>query len=201
MTISQWCRRRGIPLHFDGARIWEAAAGYGVPIDELVRLADSIYVSFYKGLGGIGGALVAGSSDFIASLAVWKTRYAGNLYTAYPQAISGLIGLETQLSRMSDYVARARDLAVRLQALPGIMLQPSVPHTNAFQIWMPGEPDLLAARHRSFAHDRKIWLFGGFPPTALASHSMTEIVIGEASDDYAPEEALAWIEAFLARGS
>jgi threonine aldolase len=57
-------------------------------------------VSFYKGPGGLGGAVVAAQSDFIASLAAWKTRYGGDLYTAYPQAISALIGLDTQLPRM-----------------------------------------------------------------------------------------------------
>lgn len=52
LAISSWCKERSIPLHFDGARLWEAAAGYGVSEAELAALADSVYVSFYKGLGG-----------------------------------------------------------------------------------------------------------------------------------------------------
>jgi threonine aldolase len=196
VEIAQWCRSGGVPLHLDGARIWEAAAGYGVPLEELAALADSIYVSFYKGLGGLGGALVAGSGDFIASLAPWKTRYGGDLYTAYPQAISALIGLNNQLPRMVEYVGRARALAARLQALPGIILQPPVAQTNAFQLWLRGEPAALAERHRGFAQDRKAWLFGGFQATALADHSMVEIVIGDASDHYSLDEAASWIEAF-----
>ena len=197
VAISRWCRDAHIPLHFDGARIWEAAAGYAVPLDELAALADSVYVSFYKGLGGLGGALVAASSEFIASLAPWKTRYGGDLYTAYPQAISALIGIDTQFPRMAEYVERARALASALNGVPGLILQPPIPRTNAFQIWMPGSPAELAERHRSFAHDRKTWLFGAFQPTALAGHSLTEIVIGDASDHYPIDAVSGWIEAFL----
>jgi threonine aldolase len=70
-AISAWARKAGVHLHFDGARLWEAAAGYGIGLDELAGLADSVYVSFYKGLGGLGGAAVAGDAAFLASLAVW----------------------------------------------------------------------------------------------------------------------------------
>ena len=198
VAISRWCRDAGIPLHFDGARIWEAAAGYAVPLDELAALADSVYVSFYKGLGGLGGALVAGSGAFITSLAPWKTRYGGDLYTAYPQAISALIGLDAQLPRMGGYVERARALASALDGVPGLILQPPAPGTNAFQLWMPGAPVELAERHRSFAYDRKTWLFGAFQPTALAGHSLAEVVIGDASDHYPIDAVPGWIEAFLA---
>jgi threonine aldolase len=197
VAIAAWCRAQRVPLHIDGARLWEAAAGYGVPLDRIAALADSLYVSFYKGLGGLGGALVAGSTAFIASLAAWKTRYGGDLYTAYPQAISALIGLDLQLPRMPDYVARARALAQGLQSLPDILLQPQIPHGNAFQIWMPGDPAALADRHRAFARAHKVWLFGGFQPTTLASHAMAEIVIGDGSDQYSIEQAVGWIGAFL----
>jgi hypothetical protein len=58
--------------------------------------------------------MVAGSSALMSSLTVWKTRYAGDLYTAFPQAISALHGLDTQPPQMANYVRRARDLAQRL---------------------------------------------------------------------------------------
>ena len=196
-AISRWCRERGVPLHIDGARIWEAAAGYGIPLEELCALADSVYVSFYKGLGGLGGALVAGSEQFLASLRPWKTRFGGDLYTAYPQAISALVGLDRQLPRMPDYVACARSLAERLASMPGLLLQPSYPQVNAFQVWIAGERDELAARQRAFAQQHGVWLFSGFQPTALDSYAMTEIVIGDASDGYTIDEAAGWLEAFL----
>ena len=196
--MSGWCRDRGVPLHLDGARLWEAAAGYGVSLADLSDLADSVYVSFYKGLGGLGGALVAGPAPFLAALKPWKTRFGGDLYTAYPQAIAALIGLDRQLPRMPEYVARARALAARLADLPAFLVQPRRPDVNAFQLWMRGDPADLAVRHRAFAEQRCVWLFNGFQPTALASHAMAEIVIGDASDDYSIAEAIDWLIDFAA---
>ena len=139
-AISRWCRKHSIPLHFDGARLWEAAAGYGVSEAELAELADSVYVSYYKGLGGLGGAMVAGSKSFVESLRVWKTRYGGDLFTAYPYAIAALAGLEHQAPRLPAFVARARELATALSTIPGLLVHPNPPHTNAFQVWLPGSP-------------------------------------------------------------
>ena len=196
-SISGWCQERGVPLHFDGARLWEAAAGYGISLAQLCDLADSVYVSFYKGLGGLGGALVAGSKPFLAALKPWKTRFGGDLYTAYPQAISALAGLDRQLPRMPDYVARASALAGRLADVPGLLLQPTGPQVNAFQLWMAGNPDELAQRNRIFAQQRGVWLFNGFQATSLGSHAMAEVVIGDASDDYAISEAAEWVRTFV----
>ena len=87
-AISHWCRERHVPLHFDGARLWEAAAHYDRPLAEIAALADSVYVSFYKGLGGLAGCVLAGSEDFIARIAPWQTRLAGNVFTLHPFVLS-----------------------------------------------------------------------------------------------------------------
>lgn len=184
------------PLHFDGARICEAAAGYDIALTDLACLADSVYVSFYKGLGGIGGALVAGSEQFLNTLRPWKTRFGGDLVTAYPQAISALAGLKQQLPRMPEYVARARALAQKLTDTPKLLLQPAQPRVNAFQIWIAGERDELVARHRIFAEQRGVWLFNSLQPAPLSGYTMTEIVIGDASDTYTIEQAADWVRVF-----
>ncbi len=200
-AISAWCRARSVPLHFDGARIWEAAAGYGLSVAELAALADSVYVSYYKGLGGLGGALVAGSEAFVDSLRVWKTRYGGNLFTAWPYAIAALDGLERLAPRLGEFVQQARTLAAALAKIPGLTVQPNPPHTNAFQLWLPGTPAALSERHRQFAAEHRQWLFDGFTDAPLAGHAMAEIQIGPASDKFAVEQAVAAVEQFLAQGS
>ena len=197
-AISDWCRSRGVPLHFDGARLWEAAAGYGVPLEELAALADSVYVSFYKGLGGLGGAILAGSEELVRSLAPWKTRYGGNFYTAFPYAISALAGLESHLPRMADYVGRARSIAVRLAGNPELIVNPPRPHANAFQILFSGQPAELTRGNREFARAHRVWLFGNFAESAVEGRSIAEIVIGDASDHYSDEEAVGWIADFAA---
>lgn len=197
-AISAWCREQSIPLHFDGARLWEAAAGYGVSEADLAALADSAYVSYYKGLGGLGGATVAGTRAFIDSLRPWKTRYGGDLFTAYPYAIAALDGLERLAPRLGEFVGRARALAAGMNELAGLTVHPSPPHTNAFQIWMPGAPSSLAVIHRQFAAERKLWLFDGFSDAPLDGHAMAEIQLGPASDRYTIAEAVDAVRQFIA---
>jgi threonine aldolase len=195
-AISTWCRDRRIPLHFDGARIWEAAAGYGVALAELAALADSVYVSFYKGLGGPGGAMICGPEAFVRALPAWKGRFGGNLYTAFPYALGALAGLDRQLPRMPDYVARARALAAALQ--PHLLVNPAEPPVNAFQLLLPGEPSELAGRNRRFAEAKGIWLFNHFGDSPLAGHATAEVSIGDASDGWDVPQAAGWIHEFAA---
>lgn len=195
-AISSWCKERSIPLHLDGARLWEAAAGYGVSEAELAALADSVYVSFYKGLGGLGGAMVASSTAFLDSLRVWKTRYGGDLFTAYPQAISALDGLERLAPRLPQFVERARALASALTDIAGLIVHPEPPHANAFQVWIPGTVSALTECHRHFADEHKMWLFDAFSEAPLNGHAMAEIQIGPASDHYTIEQAAAAVKRF-----
>ena len=196
--ISSWCREHQVPLHFDGARIWEAAAGYGVSVAAVAALADSVYVSYYKGLGGLGGAMVAGPAGFVDSLRVWKTRYGGDLYTAYPYAIAALDGLTRRAPRLPAFVDRARQLAAALADVSHLIINPGRPHTNAFQIWLPGTPAVWEERHRAFARTHGQWLFDAFGPSPLAGYAMAEIDIGPTSDDYTIEQAADVMRRFAA---
>ena len=196
-AISRWCRERSVPLHFDGARLWEAAAGYGISEAEMAELADSVYVSYYKGLGGLGGAMVVGSESFVDSLRVWKTRFGGDLFTAYPYAIAALDGVDRLAPRLPEFVARARALAAGLDAVEGIVVHPNPPHTNAFQVWLPGSPLALAEQHRQFAGVQKTWLFDAFSDAPLAGHAMGEIQIGSSSDEYTIDQAVSAMAQFV----
>ncbi len=156
--MSGWCRDKQVPLHFDGARLWEAAAGYGRQPGAVAALADSVYVSFYKGLGGLAGCVVAGTRETTASMQVWRTRHGGSLFTSYPYVLSALDGLDRQLARLPDYVARARRLAERIYRERICEINPSAPDVNAFQLILPGTIDALRTRHREFAAREKVWL-------------------------------------------
>ena len=84
VAFSQACRERGVPLHLDGARIWESAPHLGHSPAEIAALADSVYVSLYKGLGGLAGAAVAGPEDEVAQARVWRNRMGGTLFSLMP---------------------------------------------------------------------------------------------------------------------
>jgi threonine aldolase len=196
--IALWCRARNVAFHIDGARIWEAAAAYGVAPAEIAALADSAYVSFYKGLGGLGGAVLVGDVDVIAAAKPWRSRFGGNLYTAYPLALTALEGLDRQLPRMPIYVERARNVADAIDRHGATILHRPTLVANAYQVILPGTASMLAERNLAFARNRGIWLFNGFTAAPLTGHCIGEIVVGDMSDHWSPSEAAQWLADFIA---
>ena len=196
-AVSAWCRERGVPLHFDGARLWESAPHYERELREIAALADSVYVSFYKGLGGLAGCVLAGPADFVEKAQLWKTRLAGNVYTVFPYVLSALDGLRTQLPRMGAYRARARALAAALSAENGWVVLPEPPQVNSFQLHLPGEPEALAEAMREVARREKFWLGARCAKSVLPGHGMVEIAIGDAADDWHDEAVVALFRAVV----
>lgn len=192
VDISLWCRNAGVPLHFDGARLWEAAAHYGRPLAEIAALADSVYVSFYKGLGGLAGCVLAGPTDFTQAIAPWQTRLAGNLFTVHPFVLSAQQGLRTQLPHMAAYRERAQGLAAALGEVPGWRVAPERPQVNAFQLHLPVAPEALREALLEVARRDGFWLGA----RAVASHlvdggAMVEIVLGDAAQGWTDAAAVA----------
>ncbi len=196
-AISEWCRSEGVRLHLDGARLWEAQPYYDRTLAEIASLADSVYVSFYKGLGGLGGAALAGPAAFIAEARTWQARHAGPLMTAFPFVISASEGLHHHLPRMAGYYRRARHLAAALGELPGVVVAPSPPQSNAFQLFLPAAAATLEAAHLRLAEASGVWLFGRFAETMVPDLSMTEVAIGDAAEDLRDDEVTALVAQLL----
>ena len=74
-----WARANGVALHLDGARLWQCGPFYRRPLHEIAALFDTVYVSLYKDLGGLGGCVLAGPEDVIAEARVWRVRHGGRL--------------------------------------------------------------------------------------------------------------------------
>ena len=97
MRIREYCTEQDIKFHLDGARIFEATSGYNdISLREIASAFDSVYISFYKGLGGLAGAMLLGDKDFIDQARIWLRRFGGNLYTLMPYAVSGWTGFRRQ---------------------------------------------------------------------------------------------------------
>ena len=186
-AISAWCRERAIPLHIDGARLWESAPYYGRSLAEIAALGDSVYVSFYKGLGGLAGCVLAGSEDFLAKATPWLTRHGANVYATFPYALSALAGLDRHLPRMADYHARAISLAAALATVPGVRV--AEPQTNGFAVYLDGDAEALDAAHLRLAERTGVWLFGAITKTPMPGVAMAEISVGEATDAVPNDEA------------
>ena len=177
-SVSAACRERGFVLHLDGARLWESQPWLGRPLADIADLADSVYVSFYKGLGGLAGACLAGPDDVIDEARVWRRRMGGTLFTIFPFALAALRGLDDHLPRMGEFHGRARELASGLRTA-GARVEPDDVRSVAFRLYAEGTPDELLDRSSALTDETGVLL-----PTrwvADADSSFTEITISPAT--------------------
>lgn len=188
--ISVWCRSRNIPFHLDGARLWEVAPHYGKSLAEISALADSVYVSFYKGLGGMGGCVLAGDRELVAACRPWRNRFGGDLPTIFPYVLTALEGLRLHLPRMGEYHRHACAIAAAVDATPGLRARPSAPHGNSFQVHIAAPRAAVEAAATRLAAEG-VWLVNRVVDTAWPGESMVEIVVGAATMEWTPAEAAA----------
>lgn len=198
-------RDRDAVVHFDGARLWESTVHFGRPLPEIAGLADSVYVSFYKSLGGLSGAALAGSSSLVSEARVWRHRYGGQIFHQFPQALSALAGLDRELPRLPSYVERARVVAAALaEALadgpaPWFRINPEVPHTHQFQVWLPYGADRLTEAGVRLAEETGTVLFRRWSPTVVPGVSMTEVTVTQPGLTWTAEDVREATRAFTAR--
>jgi threonine aldolase len=197
VAISGWCRDRGIPLHFDGARLWESAPYYQRPLAEIAALADSVYVSFYKGLGGLAGCVLAGGADFLSRCAPWLERHGAQLFHSYPYALAALDGLDRELPKQAGFRDRALTLAAAIGKLHGVFVTPQPPQVNGFHVYLPGTPDTLRQRHLALAAAHGDWLFGMFWPTSAQGQSVVEIRVGNSTAAFTDAEVVQRIDQLI----
>ena len=179
VDISDWARDKGIPIHLDGARIWQCQSFYQKTYAEIAALFDSIYVSFYKDLGGLAGCMLMGATDFIQQSRVWQRRHGGNLYTQAPFVAAARFGLRRRLPMMDTWVTRAREIASRLAAFDQVIVNPNPPHVNLFQLYLKGDPVALTQRHHEIAAVTGTYLFHRLGPAPIPGFAMTEMHIWE----------------------
>ena len=148
-----WARERSAACHLDGARFFEAAASLRCDPATLADLFDSVYVSMYKGVGGIAGAVLAGPDDFIAEARVWQHRHGGLLVSQYPYVVAARAGLRRRLPHFSEYRARTLGLAAHLRTIPGVSIRPDPPQSLMMQVALP--MDLETALRRATALSRE----------------------------------------------
>ncbi len=179
---------RGIARHLDGARLWESGVFYEREYRQICNLFDTVYVSFYKGLGGMAGAMLLGSAQFIAQARIWQRRLGGNLITMHPYVVSAKIGFDTRLRKMKVYYQRAVSLAAVLSQEPGIILRPQIPQNNMFHIFLNAPPEVLKKAKVAVAEEDGIDLFGKLFPADLPNWAGAEIVVGDNALDMTNEE-------------
>jgi threonine aldolase len=193
----QWARQRGIATHLDGARIWESAPYYDRSHAEIAGLFDSVYVSLYKGLRGLGGCVLAGSDELVAKARVWQRRHGGAIFHLYPLAAAATHGLDVLVPQMPRFLVHARALARELAQLPGVAVIPDPPQTPLFHLHLPGTRDQLRERALDVSQQRGVWLWHHVDPTVVTGVCKVELYVGEPSLEVSPEEAAGLVAAVL----
>jgi threonine aldolase len=120
--IAESARARGLGLHMDGARLWNAAVATGLGADELAAPFDTVSVCFSKGLGAPVGSALVGSRDHIRAARRFRKMLGGALRQAGILAAAALYALEHNRARLAEDHAAARGFAERLKSAPGLQI-------------------------------------------------------------------------------
>lgn len=131
------CDRRGLALHLDGARLYNAAIASGVPAQQIARYFDSVSVCFSKGLGTPVGSVLVGSAALIDQARRWRKVCGGGWRQAGLLAAACDYALDHHIARLAEDHARAERLAAGLHAVPGLTVAGQ--HTNMVFIEVPSE--------------------------------------------------------------
>ena len=178
-AIKTHCRLRNAHLHMDGARLWEAASAYGRPLSDIAAGFDSCYVSLYKGIGGLGGAMLAGSRSFIARAAESFRRQGGNVIHRSPYVVAAAMQFDERLAAMPALLRRTQWLYEVLRDYPALRANPACPQANMLHLHLPVSRERAITIRNQIAEEHRIWLFGRAANGALPDTSMVEIYVGD----------------------
>jgi threonine aldolase len=192
-----WAARNGAAAHLDGARLWESAAGYGRPLAEVAALFDTVYVSFYKGIGALPGCCVAGPEDVIAEVREWRQRMGGTLFAMWPNAASALTCMATRLPRMAGYAEHARAIAAALADVQGITVIPDPPQTPMMHLLIATTQERFTATARTLAADQRIWTWQQAMSTPDPDVQRVELAVGDATCALSAAEVAQLMAAFV----
>jgi len=170
---------RGIPLHMDGARLWECAAYYGRSYAEIADGFASIYVSLYKGIGSFAGAVLVGDADFIATARLWRRRMGGTLHHLSPLVAPAAMRFDERIALMPALYERTLAFAARLQALDGLRVNPAVPQTNMLHVAFDAPVDALLDARDRVAERTGAWLLNHAWVADVPGWSIAEIYVGD----------------------
>jgi threonine aldolase len=138
------CREAGLPVHIDGARIWNAAVALAVAPRELAEGADTLMVTLSKGLCAPAGSLLLASAERIEKARRVRKQLGGGMRQVGVLAAAGLVALETMLPRLADDHANARLLAAALGRCSGVRVMPGRTNIVVAVLERRSAPDVVA---------------------------------------------------------
>lgn len=119
-----------LPVHMDGARIFNASVALNKSVADLIRQCDSVMFTLSKGLGAPAGSILLGTTEFITEARIWRKRLGGGMRQIGILAAAGLIALDEGPQRLHEDHENAKALAIGLANIPGIRIDPDKVVTN-----------------------------------------------------------------------
>ncbi|HEY0971082.1 MAG TPA: GntG family PLP-dependent aldolase [Gemmatimonadales bacterium] len=179
-AIREVSDRHGLPVHMDGARLWNASAATGSSLADLAGPADTVMVSFSKGLGAPVGAALAGSAAAMADAWAVRKRFGGGMRQSGILAAAAIHGLDEHLERLPEDHANARRLARLVDGAGGARVVP--PDTNIVMVDLPEGVDAPTIASRAAAADVRVTVWS---PTRI--RMVTHLDVDAAAVDRAGE--------------
>lgn len=194
-ALADVAHARGIPVHLDGARVFNAAVALGTTAAALAAPCDTVMCCLSKGLAAPVGSLLAGSPDLLREARRVRKLFGGGMRQVGVLAAPGIIALTEMVDRLGDDHARARRLAEGLAELPGVEVDPGRVWTNilVFRLAPTSAPEPPSARFAAGLRERGI-LCIAFSDREL--RMVTHVEISDADIDatlVAAQEVLAGI--------
>ena len=181
-AIRKVADRRKIPVHIDGARLFNAAVALGVPVDKITQYADTVQFCLSKGLCAPVGTIITGRSDFIAKARKYRKMLGGGMRQAGILAAAGIVGLTSMVDRLSEDHENARQLAEEL-ASAGFSIDLSTVQTNIVMV----DVSRMGVKAADFAAKLKkagvlASVFGEYRIRMVTHHGITAVEIGTVVD-------------------
>ncbi|MFN7925253.1 MAG: GntG family PLP-dependent aldolase [Bryobacteraceae bacterium] len=129
-AICDGAHERGLPVHMDGARVFNAAAHLGTSVREITAKVDTVMFCLSKGLGAPVGSMLVGTAETMERARLYRKRLGGGMRQAGVLASAGLIALEEMPKRLGEDHANAQAIARGMAAIPGVVIDPAMVHTN-----------------------------------------------------------------------
>jgi threonine aldolase len=121
--IYEIAKQNHIPVHLDGARLFNASIASGISVEKYAAYTDTVQFCLSKGLGAPVGSIIAGSHDFIQSARKWRKRLGGGLRQAGIIAAPGIVALKENVQRLQEDHRHAQKLAEGLNNIPGLLVE------------------------------------------------------------------------------
>ena len=187
--LSSAARARGIFLHLDGARIWNAHVASGVSFSEYGKHFDTISVCLSKGLGAPIGSVMLSTKERVAEARIWRKRYGAGMRQVGIIAAAAHYALDNNIERLADDHARAKKMASALAAIDSSLVDPAKVVTNIVGLDL-SKIGLTAAELTTRCKEAGLWI------SALGPH-YARLVTHLDFDDAQCDEAISLLQRTL----